>query len=90
MNKVVPLRNLLAYEVEEASASISVIMVVYMTGPALFTAIARVLADPDVDDDRIGGYGEAPADQAPAVGLIRTARSIRVVCRPCSPPSRAC
>ena len=79
MNKVVPLRNLVAYEVEEASASISVIMVVYMTGPALFTAIARVLADPDVDDFVIVDNGSTEPDQARLFAISQTDDRIRLL-----------
>ncbi len=79
MNKLVPLRNLVAYEVEAPSASISVIMVVYMTGPALFTAIARVLADPDVDDFVIVDNGSTEPDQARLFAISQTDDRIRLL-----------
>lgn len=79
MNKVIPLRNLLAYEVEAPSASVSVIMVVYMTGPALFTAISRVLADPDVDDFVIVDNGSTEADQARLFAISQTDDRIRLL-----------
>lgn len=79
VNRIVPLRDLLAYEVEDPSASVSVVMVVYMTGPALFTSIARVLADPDVDDFIIVDNGSTEADQARLFAISQTDDRIRLL-----------
>ena len=79
LNKVVPIRNLLAFELEDPSAEISVIMVVYMTGPALFTSIARVLADPDVDDFVIVDNGSSETDQARLFAISQTDDRIRLL-----------
>lgn len=79
MNKVVPLRHFPAFELEDPSADISVIMVVYLTGPALFTSIARVLADPDVDDFVIVDNGSSEADQARLFAISQTDERIRLL-----------
>ena len=79
MNKVVPIRNLPAFDLEDPSAEISVIMVVYMTGPALFTSIARVLADRDVDDFVIVDNGSTEADQARLFAISQTDDRIRLL-----------
>ena len=79
MNKVVPIRNLPAFELEDPSAEISLVMVVYMTGPALFTLIARVLADPDVDDFVIVDNGSSEADQARLFAISQTDVRIRLL-----------
>lgn len=72
MNKLVPVRNFPHFELEDPSAEVSVIMVVYMTGPALFTSIARVLADPDVDDFVIVDNGSSEPDQARLFAISQT------------------
>lgn len=79
MNKVVPIRNLPAFELEDPSAEISVVMVVFMTGPALFTSIARVLADPDVNDFVIVDNGSTEADQARLFAISQTDDRIRLL-----------
>jgi N-acetylglucosaminyl-diphospho-decaprenol L-rhamnosyltransferase len=79
VNKVVPLRHFPAFELEDPSADISVIMVVYLTGPALFTSIARVLADPDVDDFVIVDNGSSEADQARLFAISQTDDRIRLL-----------
>lgn len=79
VNKLVPIRSLQAFEFEDPSAEISVIMVVYMTGPALFTSIARVLADPDVDDFVIVDNGSTEADQARLFAISQTDDRIRLL-----------
>lgn len=79
VNKLVPLRNLPAFELEDPSAEISVVMVVYMTGPALFTSIARVLADPDVDDFIIVDNGSSETDQARLFAISQTDDRIRLL-----------
>lgn len=79
VNEVVPIRNLPAFELEDPCAEISVIMVVYMTGPALFTSIARVLADPDVDDFVIVDNGSTEADQARLFAISQTDDRIRLL-----------
>jgi len=79
LNSVVPLRNLPIIELEDPSADISVIMVVYMTGPALFKAISRVLADPDVDDFVIVDNGSSEADQARLFAISQTDDRIRLL-----------
>lgn len=68
-----------AFELEDPSAEISVIMVVYMTGPALFTSIARVLADRDVDDFVIVDNGSSEADQARLFAISQTDERIRLL-----------
>lgn len=79
MNEFVQVRSLPAFELEQPCAEISVIMVVYMTGPALFTAIARVLADPDVDDFVIVDNGSSEADQARLFAISQTDDRIRLL-----------
>ena len=79
VNKVVPIRSLPAFDLEDPSAEISVIMVVYMTGPALFTSIARVLADPDVDDFVIVDNGSSETDQARLFAISQTDDRIRLL-----------
>lgn len=79
MNKVVPLRHFPAFELEDPSADISVIMVVYLTGPALFTSIERVLADPDVDDFVIVDNGSSEADQARLFAISQTDDRVRLL-----------
>lgn len=54
-------------------------MVVYMTGPALFTSIARVLADPDVDDFVIVDNGSSEPDQARLFAISQTDDRIRLL-----------
>ncbi len=54
-------------------------MVVYMTGPALFTSIARVLADPDVDDFVIVDNGSSEVDEARLFAISQTDARIRLL-----------
>lgn len=79
LNKVIPIRDMPAFELEDPSAEISVIMVVYMTGPALFTSIARVLADPDVDNFVIVDNGSSEQDQARLFAISQTDDRIRLL-----------
>lgn len=79
VNKIVPIHRLLAYELEDPCAEISVIMVVYMTGPALFTSIARVLADPDVGDFVIVDNGSTENDHARLFAISQTDDRIRLL-----------
>ena len=79
MNEVVRLRDMPPFELEDPSAEISVIMVVYMTGPALFTSIARVLADRDVDNFVIVDNGSLEADQARLFAISQTDNRIRLL-----------
>lgn len=79
MNELVQIRNLPAFEQEDPCADISIIMVVYLTGPALFKSIARVLADPDIDDFVIVDNGSSEADQARLFAISQTDDRIRLL-----------
>lgn len=79
MSEVVPSVDLQAFELAEPSAEISVVMVVYMTGPDLFTAIARVLADPDVDDFVLVDNGSTEPDEARLLAISQTDDRIRLL-----------
>ncbi|HEY0053584.1 MAG TPA: glycosyltransferase family 2 protein, partial [Caulobacteraceae bacterium] len=56
------LQDFLAVLPEGPTVAVSVVMVVYMTGPALFTSIERVLAEPLVGDFVIVDNGSTTAD----------------------------
>jgi N-acetylglucosaminyl-diphospho-decaprenol L-rhamnosyltransferase len=79
VNELVQIRNLPAFELEDPCTDISVIMVVYLTGPALFKAVARVLADPDVDDFVIVDNGSSEADQARLFAISQTDDRVRLL-----------
>jgi GT2 family glycosyltransferase len=50
-------------QVPSEPPGVSVVMVVYRTGPALFNAIPKVLAEPLVDEFVVVDNGSAPADE---------------------------
>ena len=51
-------------QVPSEPPGVSVVMVVYRTGPALFNAIPRVLAEPLVDEFVVVDNGSSPQDEA--------------------------
>jgi N-acetylglucosaminyl-diphospho-decaprenol L-rhamnosyltransferase len=63
----------------KAPTRVSVIMVVYMTGPALMESVRRVLADPAVDDFVIVDNGSSLADAAWLRELARRERRVRLL-----------
>jgi len=62
-----------------APPDVSVIMVVYRTGPALFDSIAHVLAEPRVDELVLVDNGSAPRDAARLVELARAEPRLRLL-----------
>lgn len=79
MNKLVRLAEVLPASAERPSVDVSVIMVVFMTGPALFSSISRVLADPMVGDFVIVDNGSSEADQARLYAISQTDERIRLL-----------
>lgn len=61
------------------SVEASVVMVVYRTGPVLFSAIERVLEDPRVGDFVIVDNGSTPADAARLYALSQSEPRIRLL-----------
>jgi N-acetylglucosaminyl-diphospho-decaprenol L-rhamnosyltransferase len=56
--------NAVLTQVPSQPPAVSVVMVVYRTGPALFNAIPRVLAEPLVDEFVVVDNGSHPEDEA--------------------------
>lgn len=79
MNKLVRLAEVLPASSQRPSVDVSVIMVVFMTGPALFQSIARVLADPLVEDFVIVDNGSSEADQQRLYSISQTDDRIRLL-----------
>ncbi|ADG09846.1 glycosyltransferase family 2 protein [Caulobacter segnis] len=63
----------------KAPTRVSVIMVVYMTGPALMESVRRVLADPAVDEFVIVDNGSSLADAAWLRELARREHRVRLL-----------
>ncbi|PZR36363.1 glycosyltransferase family 2 protein [Caulobacter segnis] len=63
----------------KARPRVSVIMVVYMTGPALMESVRRVLAEPAVDEFVIVDNGSSLADAAWLRELARRERRVRLL-----------
>jgi N-acetylglucosaminyl-diphospho-decaprenol L-rhamnosyltransferase len=63
----------------KASPRVSVIMVVYMTGPALMESVRRVLADPAADEFVIVDNGSSLADAAWLRELARREPRVRLL-----------
>lgn len=79
MNKLVRLAEVLPASSQRPSVDVSVIMVVFMTGPALFNSIAKVLADPLVDDFVIVDNGSSEADQARLYAISQADDRVRLL-----------
>ena len=62
-----------------APPMVSVIMVVFRTGPALFRSTAAVLAEPLVDEFVIVDNGSVPEDAARLRGLAKTEPRVRLL-----------
>jgi hypothetical protein len=61
------------------SPGVSVVMVVYRTGPALFRSIAAVLAEPLVEDFVVVDNGSDPADEAELQEIAAREPRLRLV-----------
>lgn len=62
-----------------ASPHLSVVMVVYMTGPALMESVRHVLAEPQVDEFVVVDNGSSPADAAWLRDLSRRETRVRLL-----------
>lgn len=79
MTKAIRLADFFPARLASPDVEVSVVMVVYKTGPDLFTSIDHVLAEPRVDDFVIVDNGSTPEDAAHLRALADREPRIRLL-----------